>query len=264
MRWDDFRRPAHTGSNRCWPCTTVNMGLVGLLALWLYRRDRRLASLAAVVAGSLAVALRGYVVPYTPAFAPKLVAALPVPTAPFEKGPDSPRLERASLTATDLDGEAILGELAAAGAIEADGEVIRPTESIDDAWHREMDRLAELPLAALARETAATVPSIPTADPFEDGDSEWLAVEGALIARPVAVAELAAYRALSDPVTDQRVRLAGARAFRMFLDSCPVCATALAQSSEVSCCGGYTDPQTEPDDLLVCPTCEQRLYTFPN
>jgi hypothetical protein len=241
----------------------VNLGLVGVAALWLHRRDHRRAGLFVAVAGALAVAIRGYVVPYTPRFAPKLVAALPVPTGHFETGPDSDIPEQVSLTATELDGETILGELAAAGAIEADGELIRPTESVDVTWHREMDRLADQSLDALAQTATATLPTVPTAEAYDDGDSQWLVVDGGLVARPVVVAELAAYRALGEAVSDRELRLAGARAFRTFLDDCPVCGTDLVQSSAVSCCGGYTDPQTAPEDLLVCPTCEQRLVTLP-
>ncbi|PSP60455.1 hypothetical protein BRC76_08190 [Halobacteriales archaeon QH_8_67_36] len=258
----DIRRPEHTGENRCWPCTTVNLGLVGLLVLWLYRRDRRVGAAAIAVAGVAAVAVRGYVVPYTPKFAPRLVEALPLPGEVFGKDTHRELPESASLTGTELDGTTVLQELAAAGAIEAEGELIRPTAAVDDAWRESMDRLAAEPLDALAREVAATLPTLGAVDSYED-DGEWLVVDGGLVARPVAVAELAAYRALADSVTDQRIRLAGARAFRMFLESCPVCGTALAESSAVSCCGGYTDLQTAPEEILVCPACEQRLFTVP-
>jgi hypothetical protein len=264
MNWDEIRRPAHTGANRCWPCTTVNLGVVGLFALWLYRRDRRVASLAAAVIGIAAVAVRGYVVPYTPRFAPRLVAALPIPAALFGKDDGAELPENASLTGAELDGTTVLRELAAAGAVEAEGEMIRPTAAVDSAWRDEMDRLSGEPLDALARDAAGTVPTLSTAEPYVDGDSEWVVVDGGLVARPVVVAELAAYLALDGTVTDQRVRLAGARALRMFLDDCPACGTALTESSGVSCCGGYTDHQTAPEDVLVCPNCEQRLFTMPN
>jgi len=263
MNWDDIRRPEHTGANRCWPCTSVNLGLLGLVALWLYRRDRRV--LAAVVAtiGSAAVAVRGYVVPYTPQFAPQLVEALPLPGALFEKDAGPDLTESASLTGTELDGTTVLQELAAAGALDAEGDLIRPTAAIDGRWRDEMDRLAAEPLDALARDAAETVPTMDGAETYVDGEGEWLVVDGGLVARPVVVAELAAYLALDEVVADQRVRLAGARAFRMFLESCPDCGSELVESSAVSCCGGYTDPQTSPEDILVCPSCEQRLFTMP-
>lgn len=260
-----LRAPEHTGENRCWPCTAVNLALVAVAALWLLVRRRRVSSLLVVAVGCGAVAWRGYVVPYTPQFAPRLVAASPLPDDLFAKTGDA--AERESLTATDVDGETVLRDLGAAGALEADGDMVRPAESIDVAWHREMDRLADASLDDLAATARATLPSVETVEAFTDGDSEWLAVgtgHGELVARPVAIAELAAYRALDDAVADERTRLAGARAFRMFLDSCPACETPLEASSEVSCCGGYGDPQTTPDEILVCPACRQRVYTFPS
>ena len=129
MPWDDLRRQAYTGPNRCWPCTAVNLAIVGVLVLAATRRDRRLTGLAVALVGTAAVAVRGYVVPYTPTFAPKLVAALPLPDGVFGKEEtDIPETE--SLTATELDGEAVLGALAEAGVIEADGELVRPTAAV--------------------------------------------------------------------------------------------------------------------------------------
>lgn len=263
---DALQDPRHTGENRCWPCTAVNLGLVALVSLWLLVRHRRGLGLLVAAVGATAVALRGYAVPYTPRFAPKLVAVSPIPDDIFEKvGANA--AERESLTDTDMDGETVLRELAEAGVVVADGDIVRPADAIDSAWHREMDRLANQPLDELVATARETLPAITTVEAYDDGDSEWLAVGESrtdLVARPVAVAELAAYRALGDAVDDTGVRLAGARAFPMFLDSCPVCESPLEESSEVSCCGGYTDPQSEPDDVLVCPTCRQRVYTFPD
>ena len=263
---DSLRRPGHTGSNRCWPCTAVNLAIVAVATLLLAVRRRRLAGVLVATVGVAAIALRGYVVPYTPKFAPKLVAASPIPDEIFGKqSPDAP--ERDSLTESDLDGETVLRELAAAGAIEADGELIRPTEAVDTAWHREMDRLSNASLDALADSVSEEIPTISAVEGFDDADAQWLALgtgHGELLARPVAIAELAAYRALDDTVDDRRLRLAGAQAFRMFLDSCPACGSELRESSAVSCCGGYSDPTTAPEETLVCPSCRQRLYTFPS
>jgi len=264
MRPGALRRPEYTGSNRCWPCTVLNAAIVGVVALVLARRDRRLLAAVAALAGAGAVALRGYVIPYTPVVAPRLVAALPLPDSVLGKPADSEIPESVSLTGADLDGERVLATLADAGAIEADGELIRPTAPVDAAWNDEMDRLATVSPETLAREASETLPTVADATAYENETGQWLAVDGTLVAQPVAVAELAAYRVLGDTVTDDRARLAGASAFRMFLDRCPVCDATIVESSEASCCGGYTDPRTTPDDVLVCPTCEQRVYTFPN
>ena len=265
---ETLRQPEHTGSNRCWPCTVVNLGLVALLSLVLFARERRGAGLLAAGIGLAAIVYRGYAVPYTPQFAPRLVAASPLPDEWFGKAdPSVADGERESLTEPDLDGETVLSELVGAGVVVADGELVRPAEAVDTAWRREMDELRSSSPEELAATTRATLPDIDTVEPVESGGSEWLAIgrgHGEFVARPVAVAELAAYRSLADAVGDEGLRLAGARAFRMFLERCPVCDSRLELSSEVSCCGGYSDPQSSPDELLVCPDCEQRLYTFPS
>jgi hypothetical protein len=255
-----FHRPAYTGQNRCWPCTALNAVIVIALAAALSLYSYPLAALA-LVAGALLIALRGYVVPGTPRFAPKLVAASPLPASWFRK---AQRADRDSLVARGADGETVLRALSAAGALEADGDVVRPTESVDERWHREQDLLAARSLDALAAIATDELPGTAGVRAHDDGGSDWLVVDGDLVARPVAVTELAAHRALGGVVDDPDLRLAGARAFRMFLDSCPVCESSLALSSEVACCGGYTDPTGTPAETLVCPSCEQRLYTFPS
>lgn len=256
---DQFRRPEYTGSNRCWPCTALNLVLVALAAVWLALRRRRLVGLLVAAVGVGAVVLRGYVVPYTPTIAPKLVAASPLPDALFK----TPTGERASLTAADLDGETVFEGLLEAGAVEASGEMVLPAESVDAAWREEMDSLAGRSLDDLAAVAARALPA-DEVTPYTDTDGEWLLVDGEeLVARPVAVAELAAYRALGGVVEDPGLRLAGAGAFPMFLEQCPVCATDLTESSTVSCCGGHSQPRENPADVLLCPACSQRVYTFP-
>ncbi|WP_089823453.1 hypothetical protein [Halogranum amylolyticum] len=73
---DSLRRPEYTGENRCLSCTAVNSAFV-LAVAGLVGRRWRPAGAAVLAVGAAAVALRGYVVPYTPQFAPRLVEPLP-------------------------------------------------------------------------------------------------------------------------------------------------------------------------------------------
>ncbi|WP_144925519.1 hypothetical protein [Halorubrum salsamenti] len=73
--------PDHTGENRCLPCTVVNAVGVAAVAGLVSRRRRSLGLLAAVLGGA-AIWLRGYVLPGTPRFAPRLVAPLPIDIGP--------------------------------------------------------------------------------------------------------------------------------------------------------------------------------------
>jgi len=264
---------SYTGANRCWPCTVLNLGLVGLLALFLRARKRSLLSLLVAVVGVAVVYLRGYLVPYTPEFAPRLVAISPVPDEWFhgESAHDAATQEamaheeRDSLAEdVELDGETILRELSAVGVIELEGERLFPEATVDTAWHDRMDELAAESLDSLSTTLQASLERVGHAEPYVD-DAEWVVLGSEhkqLLPRPVVVAELAAYEVLGERLDDERLRIAGAEAFRMFLDSCPVCGSELVESSSVSCCGGHLGPRQDPDETLVCPTCEQRLYTF--
>ncbi|GGK66046.1 hypothetical protein [Haloarcula sebkhae] len=264
---------SYTGANRCWPCTILNLGLVGIVVMFLRARNRPRVSLLIGVVGVAVVYLRGYLVPYTPEFAPQLVAASPVPDEWFhgESAHDAATQEamghekRDSLAEdVELDGETILRELSAAGVIEVEGEQLFLTTAVDTAWHEQMDELAAESLGALSTTLQASLEQVGHAEPYVD-DAEWIALgtdHKQLLPRPVVVAELAAYEVLGERLDDERLRVAGAEAFRMFLDRCPVCDSDLVESSSVSCCGGHLGPRQDPDETLVCPTCEQRLYTF--
>ncbi|EMA57034.1 hypothetical protein [Halorubrum lipolyticum] len=86
---DTVAEPEHTGENRCLPCTLVNAVVVAVAAALLFRRRRSLGLLAAAV-GAAAIWLRGYVLPGTPRFAPRLVEPLPVDIGPdHDLGSDS-------------------------------------------------------------------------------------------------------------------------------------------------------------------------------
>ena len=65
---DQFRNPEYTGENRCVPCTITNVALAAGVALALATLSVPLGAAAFVVA-LVVVALRGYLVPGTPAFA---------------------------------------------------------------------------------------------------------------------------------------------------------------------------------------------------
>ena len=259
-----LRDESYTGSNRCWPCTGINVALLVLVVLFLRVRDRRVTSLLVATLGVAVVYLRGYLVPGTPSVAPRLVAASPVPDEWFHPGAD-PEDAGSFADAVEVDGEAVLEELVSAGVLQADGEMLYLAPDVESAWHERMADLAALPLDALADAVARSLPRASESDTLEADGKEWLVVgaDDDLIARPVAVAELAAYQTLGDHLADETLRLAAAEASRMFLESCPVCGSALRESSEVSCCGGYSTPRAEPRETLVCPDCRQRLYTFP-
>ncbi|MFC6938444.1 hypothetical protein ACFQE8_00525 [Salinirubellus sp. GCM10025818] len=319
---DTLRRPEHTGERRCWPCAVVNVVLVVGAAFAVARR-RRLAALPVLLAGAVAVYLRGYVVPGTPRFAPRLVAALPLPYDPFDHevpGREPPRgtpaeptagttaggterepggrggsaAERPETTgkpdtlgdvaegtsashqrpvgaddAVEPDGEAVLSALVEAGVVVVEEERVAPDPAFREDWEAEMSTLAALDTAALAgavHEVAHAAESEVVSDRY----GEWVVLDDGSggfagrtwLSRPVAVAEAGAVRALEGWELDRSTRLAAAGALRTFLETCPDCGAALAETTTAACCGGYTNPTEEPGDVLFCPDCDVRLFTF--
>lgn len=268
---DTVRRPEHTGERRCWPCTFVNALVVAGVSLVVARRRRKTAALLAVV-GAAAVWLRGYVVPYTPAFAPRLVAASPLPDEWFhgaDDAPDEPH-EPGTLGAhTDGEtetGEDVLATLVDAGVVSVDEAGIALDPAFDERWHAEMSSLATRDTERLAEAVDAVVPG-QSVEVVPGRDGDWIVLTPAAstidtwLSRPVAVAEVAAVRALDGTVPDDVARQA-ASPLRAFLTDCPDCGTALRTSTTASCCGGHTTPLSKPKEVLACPACDTSLVVY--
>jgi len=295
---DSLRRPAYTGAQRCLPCTALNLGLLAIPVLWLARR-RRLLALGLAAVGTAAIWLRGYVVPYTPQFAPRLVASVPFLDRVFHAddgsldapggsdplaavaGASGGSAHLAARVGGDADGiapddadDAILDRLLAAGVLVAEGEALALADEVHEHWRAEMDSLNSLSsdgLAAEALETAPTATDARAIDgerPGEEG--RWIALgNGSDIAaetwlsRPVAIADIAAVRALGRFDLPLDTRLAAARPLRMFLSTCPDCGGRVEETTTATCCGGVTNPRRGPQEVLACADCSQRLFTFP-
>lgn len=267
----DPRRPEHTGENRCWPCTVVNVALVAVAAAAVSIASVPAAA-AVAVAGLALVWLRGYVVPGTPRFAPRLAASIPGGDALFHGtgGDRTPDAESGSLDPADVDGERLLDRLLAEGVLEIDGDTVAPTAEFHERWRAEMNRLRTRETESLAETARDVSPATASRAIRNDGD-EWIAlssgeantVDETWLRRPVAIAEIAGYRAAEPFLSDDSIRLAAARTNRMFLDACPDCGGDLKRGTDMPCCGGYAGPGEEPAETLVCPACEVRLYTYP-
>lgn len=256
------RRPEYTGERRCWPCTLVNGGLLlvacaalGAVGLWL-------PAVVLAVVGATAIALRGYLVPYTPTFAPRLAAALPGDVFDHEERSATGSLAGDEETAPDD----VLETLVRAGVLVPEGEQLFLAEAFDERWQAEMDDLGQADLGTLADATSEVAPG--GVDARADGEFVVLQASDSIISeqwlsRPVAIAEVAAARALADFVDDPATRTAAARPLRMFLDRCPDCGGQVVETTEANCCGGPPDKRAGPRDVLACEDCGVRLYTFP-
>ncbi|MEY7850662.1 hypothetical protein AB7C87_15850 [Natrarchaeobius sp. A-rgal3] len=267
------RRPASTGSNRCWPCTIANGLLLTIVVGGLALTGRRLAAAFLAIGGVAAIGLRGYLVPYTPRFAPRLVARLPIAAFDHDDRADG------SLSAVPADGsggassrptpsgEDVVTALLEAGIVVPVEDDLALADSFREDWRREMATLRGRNLSALtASVDDLTGPSI-DARVGRDWRGRPATV---LLAGPngttslpkhKAVAELAAARALESRLEDERMRLAAGRPLRSLLERCPVCDTDLTVSRS-SCCGEVTPAGETPSEKLFCPDCDARLFTY--
>jgi hypothetical protein len=284
--YDRLRNPSYTGERRCWPCTVTNALFLLLACAGLARRRSRDLATAVGVGGAVAIALRGYLVPYTPRFAPQLVAGLPGDIfhagagggreAPSESGSLGGDSDRES-------GEEVLAALLERDVVVAEDETVHLAEEFREAWREEMRDVRERDDSGLANALGAAAPE-GTADVVEqDGGrfgttKRWFVVSDGSgdpareqwLNRPVAVAEAAAVRTLADWGDGTgRTDLPAARQaqaagpLRTFLEACPVCDGPVEETTVVECCGGPGGTRADaPDEVLACGDCDARLYTF--
>jgi len=252
-----LRRPAYTGTNRCWPCTVINAALVVALALALASFSR-IVAVVALFAGGTLVALRGYVVPGTPRFAPKLVASLPLPVS---FGHTDPGVDSGTL-AGDVDPEAVLEHLIDCGVVRAGDTEVYLTDGFREAWE---DRMADL-RGGTDSELAKRVARAAGDDIEAQIHGERLLLAGGRdvwLSRAVAIAETAAVETLAEWDVPQDLRGAAAQPLRTFVRTCPVCGGSVHETTLQNCCGGPGSVFDNPERAaLACADCDATVFVF--
>lgn len=271
-----IRRAEYTGINRCWPCTVANGVVLSIGVVILTIAGRRTMAAGVALVGVVSIWLRGYLVPYTPRYAPRLLAMLP-----FDFGVYGDHTDRddGSLSDTGLaaggddktagpTGDAIVTTLLEAGVVVPDDEEFLLQDTFRDEWRREMTRLRDRNLEGLAEEADALTEASVDAHVGRDwrGRATTVRLKGEAghsvsLDEAVVVAELAATRALRAWIDDAGVRRAAGRPLRSLLERCPRCDGELTVS-QATCCGEVTPPGSTPTEKLVCPACDVRLFTY--
>jgi hypothetical protein len=257
---DRLRTPAYTGANRCYPCTAVNVALVGLVAAAVAGVSVPLSAAVAGL-GLAAVWLRGYVVPGTPRLTrrylpDRLLAAFG--KSPLRRGGFAPPNGSVPEAGDPTD------SLAALGALDPDDASL--TAAFEASWSATAARLAgdETAIRTAAAEALDAEPNrIDSAVAATGGvtltlDDEWV---GDWPSRTALVADLAAELVLSgDAWTDlDRVTRADLTArLRGLATACPVCGgdTTVSDDTVESCC------RSAAVVAVTCDGCGDRLAEF--
>lgn len=254
---DRLRRPEYTGERRCWPCTILNVAIVVLVAGAVGLLSP-LFGLLTFIGGLSLTALRGYVVPYTPRFGPRLAAALPIDFGPKATDPRSDPLLLVE------EPNRLLGVLLETGIIVEDGDLYLES-TFEDEWIAGMEHLRERSDEAIAARLAEVAPFEATSAVSDtrllvsnpESRDVWLT-------RPVAIATAAGIAALIDRGLDRTVAASAASPLRMFLRVCPDCGEPVEESTVHNCCGGTKGIYDHPErEVLACGSCEAVLYEFP-
>lgn len=253
-----LRQPEYTGENRCAPCTVINIGIVTVFAALTALFNPLLGTLV-LIAGITGTWLRGYVVPYTPLFAPHIVNALPIGRNIV--GHHNRNRTTDGLGNLGTDGERVLAALDDAGVFHGDTD-LELTPDFRAAWRVNMDELKDEDLAAAVEGTS---PYVDQARRHEDGDKVWIIVTDddrslaseTWLSLPVLIADVAAVRTLTDRGVDSELAVDAAAPLRLFLDECPTCGHEIVETTTDSCCGGIGPGGL--DNMLACENCDQRV-----
>lgn len=271
---DRFRQPEYTGSNRCIPCTIVNVVLavafaaaVGV-AVWSVASPGAgtLAVATVLVVSLLAIYVRGYLVPGTPTltkrYLPDRVLAL------FDKEPAPGVTDGAAANGDDRRDPKSTPE-----QVLVDGGVTVPCENEEDLcladglrerWREHVVAVRE---GDRVEQVADFVERDPAAIELDDPETEdriVVTADGEAVATwesdAALIADLAGARLLADELegwTDRHLSERGqiVGGLRAFLETCPACDGRISIDEETveSCCRSYEVY------AVTCNDCETRL-----
>ncbi|MFB6165691.1 MAG: hypothetical protein ABEJ31_11085 [Haloarculaceae archaeon] len=222
-----LRRPAYTGRNRCRPCTVLNAAIAVVASAAIARARSRPAGAVALALSALTIALRGYLVPGTPALTRRYAPEWALRTI----GKRPPLVLPA-----DLVPERIATETIARPLPPAFGRTWRDLI----AARRGRELTAAAVAGAFGVPTAEPVPGGPA---FVVGDALYRWESSAALLADVAAAEALSrwtsdWRDL-DPAARRRVLVR----LRKRLETCPACGGPLDAETERldSCCTDARD-----------------------
>lgn len=176
--------------------------------------------------------------------------------------PGDPRRTDSLVDAAD-DGDALVASLREGGILVQQGEDLVLSDPFRSGWRAEMDDLRAMDDRELAGAVGTSAPGVEDAVVVEDAGREFVVVgEGddqLWVSRPVAIAEVAAMRALPESLPPEH-RLVAPRVLRLFLEQCPDCG-GRADFVDAADWPASDHPDEDAGEFLVCYDCGETLYS---
>ena len=274
-RYPSIRRPEYTGERRCWPCTVTNVAILGL-ACGLVLLISRSGALLLALAGGVMIWLRGYLVPYTPRLAPRLLEWLPVGANEPPPVGDAERTASSLASATGAGptterGAALTTALVDAGVLETDSyrDRLFLAESFRTRWMRECRTVRTFEADELENAVVSATDGGVDVEVLDaaEGVEPWIGVTSpgteSWVPHAIAIAEMGAVRAMAAlaPEISPDDRFTAAGPLRAFLDVCPRCDGRVVETTPTACCGSVRDRQSLPESIRACTECDARVYS---
>jgi hypothetical protein len=274
-----LRQPAHTGEDRCVPCTLVNLAItvmvtLGVLgAVLVSGRSPPVAALTSAVVFGLAIGtivLRGYLVPGTPWLTQKYLPEWVLRR--FDKAPAETSVRSATAdgdTAAEPSAVAIERMLRTMGALTdcPNADDVCLTADFRTAWQEEIANIRDRDAAGLVADLAPVLGVDRDEIVVRDWEDAWTAYVadrqvGQWESHAAVLADVAAANELrergGDHWASQSVIRRGQllQGLRVFLQHCPACGGVVTVGEETvsSCC------RSAAVVAVTCRDCGVRLF----
>ncbi|MWV40393.1 hypothetical protein [Natrialba sp. INN-245] len=248
-----LRQPEYTGTNRCLPCTVLNLVITAAVGA-LVAVVSIPAAIGVVAICVAVISLRGYLVPGTPELTRRYVPAGILRA--IGKQPDGGAVDTQAAS-----GEALVEFCLEAGILEGDGDDVFLTEDFRRTWNERIEAVRDQDERAVLADVFDSEPESLTVEV----NNEWFVVyrngEKLTHWRSTAafVADVAADRALAAwtdewQTFDQQQRGQILGRLRIMLLDCPLCDHALDVRQTTGCCPG------EEAIVADCPGCGTTVF----
>ncbi len=251
--------------NQCVPCLLTNVSLL-IVVSTLISYFSVLGGVITTISGGVIILFKGYLVPYTPTFAPQLVNRLPWDL--FDKDVQK---SDSLVYRNSKSGEQLMRDLIQEQVITSNEEELLLTDEFKSRWTARMHSLRDVSTDRIGQRLRDAIPGATESTVSKVNDNTYIVLSNksddlkqeSWLSPPVAISETAAAELLQDTSLEPERRAEAAHLLTMFSQSCPACGTEVVEEPAGGCCG---PPQIGPDGdpliALVCKNCSVQLFTF--